>query len=296
LSSKLSAFALTCAVAILVPASAALAKKTHHHHHPPKLSYYLALGDSLARGAQPFGPVQSDGLDQTVPTSQGYANDLFKTEKKKIKGLRLEQLGCLGETTTTMVDGGICHYAAGNQLAQAVKFIHKHKIALITLDIGANDIDNCVLNGSISFTCVAAGEQTIQTNVPNIAKTLRQAAGARVKIVGMTYYDPFLAEYLTGPSGEAIASSSVGLAQGVNTDLTNDYEAQSFKVADVATAFDTYVPFNTMTTLPGHGMVPESVAEVCELTWMCQAAPKGPNIHANATGYKQIAKVFAAKL
>lgn len=290
MSSKLGALALTCAVAVLVPASTALAKKTHHHHHPPKPSYYLALGDSLARGAQP------NASGTTVPTSQGYANDLFKTEKKKIKGLKLEQLGCLGETTTTMIDGSICHYATGNQLAQAVSFIHKHKIALITLDIGANDIDNCVVGGSVSLSCVAEGEQSIQTNVPKIVSALRQAAGTKVKIVGMTYYDPFLAEYLTGPSGEGLAATSVQLAQQVNGDLTSDYEAGNFKVADVATAFDTYVPFSTMTNLPGHGTVPESVAEVCELTWMCAPAPLGPNIHANVAGYKQIAKVFAAKL
>jgi lysophospholipase L1-like esterase len=296
LSKKLGAFVLACALAALLPASAALAK-THHHKKPkPKPSYYLALGDSLSRGAQPFGPVQSSGLDQTVPTNQGYVNDLFKTEKKKIKGLKLEQLGCLGETTTTMMSGGICHYAAGNQLAQAVRFIHKHKISLITIDIGANDIDNCVsATGSINLPCVQAGEQTIQTNVPKIAQTLRKAAGKKVKIVGMTYYDPFLAEWLTGPSGHVVAEESVQLAQTVNGDLTNDYEAQSFKVADVATAFDTYTPVTTTTSSP-FGTVPVAVAEVCEMTWMCQASPKGPNIHANATGYKLIAKTFVGAL
>ncbi len=189
----------------------------------------------------------------TVPTNQGYANFQLATEKKKIKGLKLVQLGCLGETTTTMMNGGICHYAAGNQLAQAVSFIHKHKISLITLDIGANDIDGCVQNGTVNFVCVGQGINTIQTNVPMIANTLRQAAGRKVRIVGMTYYDPFLADWLTGPSGQAIAQASVGLAQQVNTDLTNDYQAQSFKVADVATAYQTYTPLTSMTTLPPYG-------------------------------------------
>jgi lysophospholipase L1-like esterase len=287
LSSKLSALALTMMVAVFVPVGTALAKK---HHHKPKPSYYLALGDSLARGAQP------NASGTTLPTSQGYANDLFATEKKKVKGLKLEQLGCLGETTTTMTNGGICHYAAGNQLAQAISFIHKHKISLVTLDIGANDIDNCVVNGSIDLVCVSNGVATIQMNVPKIVQALRSAAGSKVKIVGMTYYDPFLAEFLTGPAGQGVAAASVTLAQQVNGDLTNDYTAGKFKVADVATAFGTYIPFSTMSTLPGHGTVPTAVADICTLTWMCAAPPQGPNIHANVAGYKLIAKTMAALL
>jgi lysophospholipase L1-like esterase len=299
LPSKLGALAAACAVLVFAPASAALANNTHHHHHhhkKPKVTYLLALGDSLARGAQPFGAVQSNGLDATIPTNQGYANDLYKTEKKKIKGLKLKQLGCLGETTTTMMNGGICSYGAGSQLAQAERFIKSHKIKLITIDIGANDVDGCVSGGTINLPCVQAGVASIQANVPKIAAALRQAAGSKVTIVGMTYYDPFLAEYLAGGSGEAEAFASVQLSQQINTDLSTAYAAQKIKVADVATAFDTYVPFSTTATLPGVGTVPEAVAQVCELTWMCQPAPKGPNIHANASGYKLIAKPFAAEL
>jgi hypothetical protein len=42
--------------------------------------------------------------------------------------------------------------------------------------------------------------------------------------------------------------------------------------------------------------VPLAVAQICKFTWMCAAAPRGPNIHANAQGYHKIAAVFAAKL
>ncbi len=38
--------------------------------------YYLALGDSLARGAQP------NPSGTTVPTNKGYANDLRAIEKR----------------------------------------------------------------------------------------------------------------------------------------------------------------------------------------------------------------------
>jgi lysophospholipase L1-like esterase len=284
---KLIPLVIACALGCVMPGTA-LAK---HRKHPSR--FYLALGDSLSRGAQPFGPVQSSGLDQTIPTNQGYANDLFAAEKHKISGLRFKQLGCLGETTTSMMDGGICSYGAGNQLAQAVKFIHRHRIAFITIDIGANDVDGCATSTGIDLDCVAKGFGTIQANVPTIAGKLRKAAGGRVRIVGMTYYDPFLAEYLTGTTGQTLANLSVTLSRTVNHDLVAPYQAKHFKIADVATAFDTYAPF----TVPNlYGPTPVSVENICTWTWMCSGAPRGPNIHANAAGYKQIATVFKKTL
>jgi lysophospholipase L1-like esterase len=289
MSRKLIPLVAACALAGILP-STALAK---HKKHPTR--YYLALGDSLARGAQPFGPIQSNGLDQTIATNQGYANDLYAAEKHKLRGLRLKQLGCLGETTTTMMDGGICHYRAGNQLAQAVKFILKHKIAFITLDIGANDVDGCVTGGTnISIPCVTAGVATIQANVPKIVKALRKAAGRRAKIAGMTYYDPFLADWFTGASGLTLATLSQTLAKTVNGDLTTAFKAKRVRVADVATDFDTYGSLGT-TPFP-YGPEPTPVVNICKWTWMCASAPRGPNIHANAAGYTEIATVFKKTL
>ena len=68
---------------------------------------------------------------------------------------------------------------------------------------------------------------------------------------------------------------------------------QKLRIADVAGAFDTYTPFTTTTALAGHGTVPLAVAKICELTWMCAPAPRGPNIHGNASGYQTMARVFA---
>ena len=112
----------------------------------------------------------------------------------------------------------------------------------------------------------------------------------------MDYYDPFLADYLSGPIGRGVAGLSVSLAKGVIGDLTTDFAGKKVRVADVATVFGTYIPFTTTTTLPGFGTVPVAVANICTLTWMCAAKPQGPNIHANATGYKKIAKALATEL
>jgi lysophospholipase L1-like esterase len=277
--------ALACGLACLAPAVATAKPK-----HKPKVSYYLALGDSLAQGAQP------NAAGKTVATNTGYANDLYATEKSKIKHLKLKKLGCLGETTTTMMNGGICKYAKGNQLKQALKFIKAHKIAFITLDIGANDVDGCVKNGSPDLVCFNKGVASIQANVPKIVKALRKAAGKKAKLVGMTYYDPFLAAYLTGPGGQTLAALSVQLADKINGEETSAYMAQQFSVADVSGAYNTDVPFTQMTMLPGYGSVPVSVATLCQLSWNCTRPPRGPNIHANDAGYQTIAKSFAVKL
>ena len=289
---RLITLAAACALACALP-STALAKHKKHHVKP---RYYLALGDSLARGAQPFGPVGSNGLDQTIPTNQGYAIDLYAAEKHKIKGLKLKQLGCLGETTTTMIKGGIpdCHYAAGSQLKQAISFIHEHKMAFITLDIGANDVDGCATATGIDIACVGKGVSSIQANIPTIVSKLRKAAGGKTKIAGMTYYDPFLAEWLTGQTGLVIASLSQSLGKTVNGDLATAYQSKHFKIADVATAFDSYGSLGT-TPFP-YAPEPAPVANICKWTWMCTTAPRGPNIHANAAGYREIAAVFKQTL
>jgi lysophospholipase L1-like esterase len=277
MSRKLIPVAAACALACALPASAL----ANGQGRP----YYLALGDSLAVGVQP------NAAGTSVPTDQGYSNDLYAAEKRRIPGLKLMQLGCPGESTSSMIHGGpFCKYS-GSQLSKAVKFIHSHRIAFITLDIGANDVDGCATSSGINFTCVGNGVASIEANVPTIVRKLRKAAGRKAKIAGMTYYDPFLAQYLMGSSGQTIAAASVALAQKINGDLTTDFRSGNFKVADVARAFDTYTPFSDTTTYSGQ-TVPVAVANICQLTWMCAPAPRGPNVHANASGYREISTVF----
>jgi len=289
--SKLSVWVALCAVVCLVPVAVLAKHASTTKKKTNQTPYYLALGDSLSRGAQP------NAQGTTAPTSQGYANDLYATEKRRIKGLKLKQLGCMGESTTTMLNGGVCRYSAGSQLNAAINFIAKHKIAFITLDIGANDIDGCVSSRTgFDTTCLTNGASSISTNVPTIVKDLRNAAGSNVEIAAMTYYDPFLANYLHGSTGREEARVSVQLGKEVNDTLSSDFTTQHFRVADVATAFDVYTPFTSTVTVHGLGTIPVAVAETCKLTWMCKAPPVGPNIHASTAGYKEIAKVFAAAL
>ncbi len=86
----------------------------------PPVSYYLALGDSLSQGVQP------DASGASVRTQEGYANQLYSALRVHQPGLRLVKLGCPGETTATMISGGICRYPGGSQLAAAVRFLGAH--------------------------------------------------------------------------------------------------------------------------------------------------------------------------
>jgi lysophospholipase L1-like esterase len=247
-------------------------------------TYYLALGDSLAIGVQP-------SASGDVATNQGYADDLYAVLRTRISGLTLAKRGCGGETTTTMIQGGICSYAAGSQLAAAVSFLETHHVRLITLDIGANDIDHCISATGIDPTCVATALTTIGTNLPQILTELRTAAGPDTPIVAMNYYDPFLALWTLGSEGQTLAKASVQVADHFNGLLENVYEAFSVPVADVAHAYR----INDFTLIPFINL-PVNVFLTLTWTWMGAPPPLGPDIHPNAIGYAVIAGAFAEKI
>src|SRR5262245_23697530 len=144
-----------------------------------KATYYVSVGDSLAQGYQPIGgPLSPLGVDGYA---QGYANQLFKAIRHRYEQLQLVKLGCGGETTLTMVLGAAyCGFPTGSQLAQAEEFLNAHRgeIALITIDVGAND----------TFQYGDQATATILTYLPQILAGLRSAAGPDVPIVGMSYY------------------------------------------------------------------------------------------------------------
>ena len=86
------------------------------HARAAEDTYYLALGDSLSQGVQP------DAAGASVKTRDGYPDQLYAALHRNHPTLQLVKLGCPGETTATMIHGGICRYHAGSQLAAAVAF------------------------------------------------------------------------------------------------------------------------------------------------------------------------------
>jgi lysophospholipase L1-like esterase len=274
--------ALLLSVAVVAPATAAPGNSGAHAK-----KYYVSVGDSLAAGVQPIG----DPARQ-YRTNEGYAEQLLAIARVESPKLTLVKLGCPGETTVTMVEGGICSYDHGSQLDEAVAFIEAHRqfVAFITIDIGANDF------ACADLSCVPGGVASIQANLPTILAALRGAAGPDIPVVGMTIYNPFLGAWLTGPEGQAFAQFST--FQGIvpiNQLLRGIFLAGGASVADVESAFST-TDFTTIVPLPGAGDVPLNVARICMWTWICAPPPLGPDNHANAAGYGVMARAFADPL
>ncbi len=270
------------------PLAAGISGCAPARHASPPASYYLALGDSLSQGVQP------DATGASVPTRQGYPDQLYAALRGRRPGLRLVKLGCPGETTAAMIEGGICSYPGGSQLAAAISFLHAHRrrTSLITIDIGANDPDACITEPSLAKAATCAGKALPQAavNLAGILTRLRQAApGAR--IIGMNYYLPALAQWLGGLPGQAIARVSELAAAGYNALLTGVYKTLGIPVADVFSAFRT-TDFSGQQILPGFGRLPRNVAAICAWTWECAQPPRGPNQHPNQAGYRVIAHAF----
>jgi lysophospholipase L1-like esterase len=260
--------------------------------HDSGVRHYLSLGTSLSVGIQPDG----NGVNQL--TDDGYADQLYDIVAPEFRKLKLTKLGCPGETTVTMITGGKCNYEEGSQLAQAVEFLHAHKnkVAIVTIDMGVNDVlaANCIdaATAAVDSACLLNAFATLSNNLASIVTTLRQVAHPDTKFVAMNYYNTFLAFWFAGSPGQALAYDSALLANILNYDvLGSTYGAFGIPVADVAAAFDSgnFSP-NVATGLP------QNVLNICFYTWMCASAPVGPNIHANRYGYGVIAATIAATL
>ncbi|HWE65859.1 MAG TPA: SGNH/GDSL hydrolase family protein, partial [Acidimicrobiales bacterium] len=97
--------------------------------------------------------------------------------------LQLVNLACSGETTQTMMAHSLCA-PGGSQLRNAVSFLRTHRgaTALVTIDIGGNDVVNCV-SAANSTTCFTKNLAVMKGQLTYILDALRQAAGPSVPIV-----------------------------------------------------------------------------------------------------------------
>lgn len=243
-----------------------------------KRVYYLSLGTSLAAG------VQADPTTgKSVVTDVSYPGFIAESLSGDIPGLRHVNLGCPGETSDSFIDGGICQYKRGSQLDQAIKFLrhHRRSTALITLDMGANDILGCVDGTDIDLACFAQVNQNLIANMIHILKKLRWAAGPRVPIVAMNYYNPLAFFWFKDP---ALAGQTNFLQSLINASLEGVYAGFHVPVADVAGAF---MSGDLVTDADGN-LIPDSVDLLCAWTWMCLFQ----NIHPNEVGYGVIADEF----
>ena len=240
---------------------------------------YVALGDSLAAGYQPGGTELRDTAYPALTASRLGSDGAELT---------VENLGCSGETTTSLIQGGRCDFAEGSQLEQAESLLkgRKGEVGLVTIDIGGNDLLRCVRGGAeIDTTCVGSGVRTVQQNLPTILQRLRAAAGDDVPVLVLGYYNPWVA-----------AKALDQPVKGVDA-AAKAYTRLSTAIEDAAKGADTtfvglddaFATNDTTPTTIGGRTVPENAARICTLTNICTAA----DIHLTDEGAATVARVLA---
>lgn len=285
-------------IPLLVCALSALAAPAVVEAKPAK-RYHLALGGSLATGAQP----SASGTPRD--TRLGYADQLTRMAR----GVRLVDYGCGGATTASFIRGRRpCdpprrvryrnRSPKTSQLAAAERFLRRHRrrVAFVTVGIGMADVARCGTAESLELRCLTETVTRIRNHLPRIARRLRRAAGRRVPMAAMTLYDPFLALWHQGTGGQILARLSQDVVrEQVNAAIEDSFGRRGFEIADAAERFSTYEPFAPV-DLDATGDPPLAVSETCRLTWMCAEAPRGPAPYPNRDGHRAIAKAFQGAL
>jgi lysophospholipase L1-like esterase len=258
-------------------------------------TFYLDMGGSSSLGTQPTGVATRNGHR----TNLGYANDLKEIEARRGVALDLHQIGCPGETVQSMLDtvgGDRCNTPPVTQLSRARKFLlsHHDQPGVVTIDLGFNNIRPCLSHATVHEACFEQQLVLINKDLPIILHDLTDVAGPRVRFVGFEYEDPFLARYLDGPTGPAVATATLTDVDTFNAALKKAYDAASIPIANLPATFKN--DDNTPVVINNVGTIPENVAVICDLTWMCQPAPFGPDDHPNNEGYRSIAVAIADNL
>lgn len=230
-------------------------------------SYYLALGDSVA----------------VATGTSSYPYRVLANYQRKLPGLRLNDVAVPGATTRSMLDG---------QYATALGFLRAHRrhLALITIDIGGNDVAGCFGPGGVNAACFSQALATIRHNLKTMLSGLHKAASG-VPVIGMSYYNPFLGDWLAGGPFRSFALSTVSAGMALNRALTALFGGAK-KTADVQGAFRS----TDLTTIVSSqwGDVPIAVKRACSwLDIQCHpGAPEGFGLDPNAVGEIAIASAF----
>ncbi len=248
-------------------------------------AFYLDIGGSASVGVQP-----TVGYPKGQRTDAGYADDLVALEATKDVTLDLHEIGCSGETTATMIYGGDkCYASPDTQLNEALSFLQAHHDddGLVTIDLGFNDLRPCFHQWTTDTKCVDRQLGTVRQQLTAIIGLLQDVAGPNVKFIGVGHYDPYLSDLLHGQKGWKVAARSLSVVRQLDQVLGVVYRSFGIPMANVGQAFK--INDTQPVSVAGIGTVPENVAEVCQLTWMCQPEPLGPNVHPNDVGYETIA-------
>jgi lysophospholipase L1-like esterase len=279
---------------------------------PPVGDAYLGLGDSIAYGYNAAQFAAQYPAINPASFNYGYV-DLFGSY---LTGhypsiTTVQNDGCPGETTNSLLNGfnpaaSLCGKGSGfpyaflhhnygvnnSQLQSAQAFLTAHPNAVVSLDIGANDLlDFLQITcgfGTISYSpsCVSSGMQPkfnqITANLNSIVTALQTTApNARLIVMGL--YNPYPGALSVGAIGGDTAVAQLNsLMRGV-------------AVAHGARFVDPLSTFNPA----GYRGLAESgdVPTICALTGMCPGGTYNPasplaDIHPSKKGYQALADLF----
>ena len=280
--------ALAALIAVAVPATADAAKR----------KLYVSLGDSYATGFQP------SVVNQQAGTRNGFAYQVPGLARDRGWNLRLVNFGCGGATTVSLLEqtercGGPGPGGRGwggrTQIAAAERFLRQNRgrVGLVTVSIGGNDVTACARVAE-PIPCVVTAVQQIQENVTETAERLRKAAGKKVRIVGTTYPNVLLGQWVGPNANQDLARlSNTAFKDFINPTLKKAYEAAGGRFADVTAATGAYGSLEETTDrLAAYGTIPVPVAKVCEYTYYCEYR----DIHARTNGYRLIAELIVKTL
>ena len=236
---------------------------------------------------------------------------------KKLK-MQLENFGCAGATTTSIVSFIGCaspfgppagsdaaSYPTSTQEQATLDFIAAHpgSVDLITISIGGNDIIPCAVAAN-PVTCIESADATIDGNltslVDSLSSALSSAGDTNAQIIGQSYLDTFLGSYVNpgGAAGQSLALlSQLAFDDYSNPTLQPIYTSETGgSFLDVATApykkatSGVNTPLTILQELAPYGRIPVSVREICELTYQCSEL----NGHPDDKGYTFIGKLVVA--
>jgi lysophospholipase L1-like esterase len=280
-------------------------------HTTKPVVYYLSLGDSYSVGYQP-------GIGATA----GYTAYVAKKTKTQ-----LENFGCGGATTASILDVIGCasgygppaatdavSYPTETQEQAALDFIAAYpgQVGLITVSIGGNDVTAC---GSAAnpITCIVDADSSIQTNVTALVSALdgalSSAGDTSAKIIGLTYPDVILGDYVYPPGApdtsladQSITAFDLLINPTLRTAYTSVPEGSFVNVTSAryekatsgddtgSTSSSAPTPQDSTTTFKPYGRIPTAVWEICKLTYYCSQG----NIHADTEGYNFIGSLTVA--
>jgi lysophospholipase L1-like esterase len=281
--------ALALLVALVVPSVASAATR----------DLAVSLGDSYATGYQRFSE------DEARNTRNGFVDQLPALARKRGYGkVKVVNFGCGGATTVSLIEQrskcrgpavGGRSWGGRSQLGAAERFLKRNRarIAYVTVSIGGNDVTACA-RAPEPVPCVADATKSIDANVTKIARRLRKAAGAKVPMVGITYPDVILGQWVTGQKADQDLAklSVVAFKSIINPALKKAYAKSKVRFADVTAATGAYTPLEQTVETKAYGVLPVAVATICDISYYCRYR----DIHLRTKGYGIVAREVAKKL